>query len=199
MTRCRLHYSQPMPGGNDAIDTRSDEQLLHAHLAGDPHAFSDLITRHLDYLWSVALRTSQNPEDAADALQDALFAAHRTAHDFRSDAKVTSWLHRIVVNAGLDRIRRNKVRRTVPLPEWDVVSIADTTDDIAAVDLSVSIGRALHVLPEGQRAAIVAVDIEGYTVAEAAEILGVAEGTIKSRCARGRLKLAQVLGHLRSG
>ena len=199
MTRCLLHYSQPMPGGNDAIDTRSDEQLLHAHLAGDPHAFSDLISRHLDYLWSVALRTSQNPEDAADALQDALFAAPRTAHDFRSDAKVTSWLHRIVVNAGLDRIRRNKVRRTVPLPEWDVVSIADTTDDIAAVDLSVSIGRALHVLPEGQRAAIVAVDIEGYTVAEAAEILGVAEGTIKSRCARGRLKLAQVLGHLRSG
>jgi len=188
-----------MPGGTDATDTRTDEQLLHAHLAGDPHAFSDLINRHLDYLWSVALRTSQNPEDAADALQDALFAAHRTAQDFRSDAKVTSWLHRIVVNAGLDRIRRNKVRKTVPLPEWDVASIADTTDDIAAVDLSVSIGRALHVLPEGQRAAIVAVDIEGYTVVEAAAILGVAEGTIKSRCARGRLKLAQVLGHLRDG
>lgn len=199
MTRSGLHYSQPMPGGNDAIDTRTDEQLLHAHLGGDPHAFSDLINRHLEYLWSVALRTSQNPEDAADALQDALFAAHRTAQDFRADAKVTSWLHRIVVNAGLDRIRRNRVRRTVPLPEWDVAAIADTTDDIAAVDLSVSIGRALHVLPEGQRAAIVAVDIEGYTVAEAATILGVAEGTIKSRCARGRLRLAQVLGHLRDG
>ncbi len=199
MTRPGLHYSQPMPGGNDAIDTRTDEQLLRAHLAGDPHAFTDLINRHLEYLWSVALRASQNPEDAADALQDALFAAHRTAQDFRSDAKVTSWLHRIVVNAGLDRIRRNKVRRTVPLPEWDVTAIADTADELAAVDLSVSIGRALDVLTDGQRAAIVAVDIEGYTVAEAATILGVAEGTIKSRCARGRLKLAQVLGHLRDG
>ncbi|MBD0862829.1 RNA polymerase sigma factor SigM [Gordonia sp. zg691] len=186
-----------MPGGNDATDMRTDEQLLRAHLAGDPHAFADLINRHVDYLWSVALRTSNNPEDAADALQDALFAAHRTAQDFRSDAKLTSWLHRIVVNACLDRIRRNKVRKTVPLPEWDVLPIADTADDIAAVDLSVSIGRALHVLPAGQRAAIVAVDIEGYSVAEAATILGVAEGTIKSRCARGRLKLAQVLGHLR--
>ncbi len=139
------------------------------------------------------------PEDAADGLQDALLAAHRTARDFRSDAKVTSWLHRIVVNACLDRIRRNNARRTVPLPEWDVMSIADTSDDIAAVDLSVSIGRALHALPDGQRQAIVAVDLEGYSIAEAASLLGVAEGTIKSRCARGgRLKLAQVLGHLRT-
>jgi len=187
-----------MAGGNDAVDLHTDEQLLRAHAAGDPGACTDLINRHLDYLWSVAIRTSQNPEDAADGLQDALLAAHRTAGDFRSDAKVTSWLHRIVVNACLDRIRRNNARRTVPLPEWDVLSIADTADDIAAVDLSVSIGRALHALPEGQRQAIVAVDLEGYSVAEAASLLGVAEGTIKSRCARGRLKLAQVLGHLRT-
>ena len=187
-----------MAGGNDAVDLHTDEQLLRAHAAGDPGAFTDLINRHLDYLWSVAIRTSQNPEDAADGLQDALLAAHRTAGDFRSDAKVTSWLHRIVVNACLDRIRRNNSRKTVPLPEWDVMSIADTADDIAAVDLSVSIGRALHALPEGQRQAIVAVDLEGYSIAEAASLLGVAEGTIKSRCARGRLKLAQVLGHLRT-
>ncbi len=180
------------------MDLRTDEQLLRAHAAGDQHAFTDLINRHIDYLWSVALRTSRNPEDAADGLQDALLAAHRTAADFRSDAKVTSWLHRIVVNACLDRIRRNNSRRTIPLPEWDDLSIADPTDEISSIDLSVSIGRALHVLPEGQRQAIVAVDIEGYSVAEAATMLGVAEGTIKSRCARGRLRLAQVLGHLRA-
>ncbi|MBY4572856.1 RNA polymerase sigma factor SigM [Gordonia paraffinivorans] len=187
-----------MAGGTEAVDLRTDEQLLRAHAAGDQHAFTDLINRHIDYLWSVALRTSRNPEDAADGLQDALLAAHRTAADFRSDAKVTSWLHRIVVNACLDRIRRNNARRTIPLPEWDDLSIADPTDEISSIDLSVSIGRALHVLPEGQRQAIVAVDIEGYSVAEAATLLGVAEGTIKSRCARGRLRLAQVLGHLRT-
>lgn len=187
-----------MAGGTEAVDLRTDEQLLRAHAAGDQHAFTDLINRHIDYLWSVALRTSRNPEDAADGLQDALLAAHRTAADFRSDAKVTSWLHRIVVNACLDRIRRNNSRRTIPLPEWDDLSIADPTDEISSIDLSVSIGRALHVLPEGQRQAIVAVDIEGYSVAEAATLLGVAEGTIKSRCARGRLRLAQVLGHLRA-
>ncbi|MEO9330648.1 RNA polymerase sigma factor SigM [Gordonia aurantiaca] len=186
-----------MAGGDNAVELRTDEQLLHAHVAGDPHAFTELVNRHLDYLWSVALRTSRDVEDAADGLQDALLAAHRMAADFRSDAKVTSWLHRIVVNACLDRIRRNNSRRTIPLPEWDDLSIADPADEISSVDLSVSIGRALHSLPEGQRRAIVAVDIEGYSIAEAAALLGVAEGTIKSRCARGRLRLAEVLGHLR--
>ena len=98
-------------------DSRDDETLLAAHVHGDPTAFDILIRRHQSYLWSVACRTSNNAEDAADALQDALFNAHRMAAHFRADARVTSWLHRIVVNSCLDRIRRNKVRATVTLTE----------------------------------------------------------------------------------
>ncbi|ROZ98969.1 RNA polymerase sigma factor SigM [Gordonia sp. OPL2] len=180
-----------------SVDARSDEDLLLAHVHGDPGAFSALIERHHDYLWAVACRTSGNADDAADALQDALLSAHRMADRFRSDAKVTSWLHRIVVNACLDRIRRNRLRSTVPLPDWDVAQYADEHDHMAAVDLSLSIGRALDELPAEQRAAIVAVDIEGLSVVEAAERLGVPTGTIKSRCSRGRLRLSQILGHLR--
>ncbi|MDL9947796.1 RNA polymerase sigma factor SigM [Gordonia sp. ABSL11-1] len=180
-----------------SVDARSDEDLLLAHVRGDPGAFSTLIERHQDYLWAVACRTSSNADDAADALQDALLSAHRMADRFRSDAKVTSWLHRIVVNACLDRIRRNRLRATVPLPDWDVAQYADEHDHMAAVDLSLSIGRALDELPADQRAAIVAVDVEGLSIVEAAERLGVPTGTIKSRCSRGRLRLSQILGHLR--
>ncbi|WAC57688.1 RNA polymerase sigma factor SigM [Gordonia sp. SL306] len=180
-----------------SVDARSDEDLLRAHVAGEPDAFATLIERHHTYLWSLACRTSNNPDDAADALQDALLNAHRMASRFRSDAKVTSWLHRIVVNACLDRIRRNRVRRTVPIPEYDLLPLADDHDQMAAVDLSISIGRALDTLPPDQRAAVIAVDVEGYSVSEAAERLGVPIGTIKSRCSRGRLRLAQALGHLR--
>ncbi|MFW0783733.1 RNA polymerase sigma factor SigM [Gordonia sp. CPCC 206044] len=179
-------------------DARSDEDLLRAHVHGEPGAFATLIDRHQTYLWSLACRTSDNPDDAADALQDALFNAHRMADRFRSDAKVTSWLHRIVVNACLDRIRRNRSHLTVAIPEYDVLPMADERDQMAAVDLSVSIGRALDTLPPDQRAAIIAVDVEGYSVAEAAEKLGVPVGTVKSRCSRGRLRLAQLLGHLKS-
>lgn len=182
-----------MPG---ATDMRSDEDLLRAHVAGDPDAFTTLITRHQPYLWAVALRTSGNPDDAADALQEALLNAHRMAHRFRGDSRVTSWLHRILVNACLDRIRRDKSRGTLPLYD-ESAAVIDPADPIGAVDLALSIGDALNQLPPQQRAAIVAVDVEGYSIADAAELLGVAEGTIKSRTARGRLRLAQLLGHLR--
>ena len=102
-------------GGSGRED--SDVALLEAHLAGDPEAFGELFRRHRDRLWAVALRTTGNPEDAADALQDALISAFRRAESFRGDAAVTTWLHRIVVNACLDRLRRRKVRAADPLPD----------------------------------------------------------------------------------
>ncbi|PXW36108.1 UNVERIFIED_CONTAM: RNA polymerase ECF family sigma subunit [Williamsia faeni] len=179
-------------------DARTDEELLAAHVEGDRDAFGILITRLQGHLWAVARRTSQSDEDAADALQDALLKAHRMADRFRADSKVSSWMHRIVVNTCLDRIRRNKARPTVPLPEFDITELADPHDQHGDVDLTLSIGRALDTLPADQRAAIVAVDVEGYSVAEAAALLGVPVGTIKSRCARGRAKLAVSLGHLRA-
>lgn len=151
--------------------------------------------RHYDHLWQTALRTSYSREDAADALQEALLSAHRTADSFRADAAVRSWLHRIVVNACLDRIRRNKVRPTVSLADGD--EPRDDRDPIAELELSLVVHRALFTLPPDQRAAIVAVDIEGFSVAETARLLGVPEGTVKSRCARARLKLAGILEPLR--
>jgi len=188
-----------MSGGTHSPqgDTRSDEQLLAAHTHGDPTAFTTLITRHHTYLWNVALRTTRDPDDAADALQEALLSAHRTAGSFRAEARVSSWLHRIVVNASLDRLRRNAARRTVPLPEFDTAVLTDHTDDYQRVDLTETISRALDELPSGQRAAVLALDVEGYSISEAAQLLGVPEGTIKSRSSRGRLRLAKLLGHLR--
>ncbi len=87
---------------------RSDAELLAAHVAGDRYAFEELFYRHHRQLHRVARLTSRSPEDAEDALQDAMVSAHRSAGSFRHDAAVSSWLHRIVVNACLDRLRRNK-------------------------------------------------------------------------------------------
>lgn len=174
-------------------DSRDDAALLRAHLGGDRDAFGTLVGRHRDRMWAVALRTMGDREDAADALQDALLSAYRAAGRFRGDSAVTTWLHRIVVNACLDRIRRQKVRPTVPLPETDV-TVAPSHDREIRLDVQ----AALAQLPADQRAALVLVDVYGYAVAEAAEILEVAEGTIKSRCARGRARLAGLLGYLRN-
>lgn len=181
-------------------DERSDAELLRDHVAGDDSAFELLVTRHRDRLWAVALRTMRHPEDAADALQDAYISAFRRAHTFRGDAAVTTWLHRIVVNACLDRIRRNKVRRADPLPEdldrAPELGVAAGTDQLEIKERRADVAVALAQINADQRAAIVLVDMEGYSVEEAARILGCAVGTIKSRCSRGRARLVPLLTHL---
>jgi RNA polymerase sigma-70 factor, ECF subfamily len=176
---------------------RTDAELLAAHVAGDRFAFETLIRRHRDRLWAVALRTLRDPEDAADALQDALISAHRAAGRFRAESAVTTWLHRIVVNACLDRARRRQARPTISLPDEGPGEPAEPHDRIAERDTALTVEAALAQLPIEQRTAITLVDIEGCSVADAAAILSVAEGTVKSRCARGRARLAVILGHLR--
>jgi RNA polymerase sigma-70 factor (ECF subfamily) len=173
-----------------------DRSLLAAHVAGDGDAFTTLVRRHQDRLWAVALRTLGDREDAADALQDALLSAYRSAGSYRGEAKVTTWLHRVVVNACLDRVRRNKVRPTVPMPEDG--GPVDPHDRLGDRETAMEIETALATLPDEQRAALVLVDVQGLPVDDAAAILGVPTGTVKSRCARGRARLALQLGHLRN-
>ena len=98
----------------------SDADLLARHVAGDPDAFGLLVRRHRDRLWAVALRTLGDREEAADALQDALVSALRSAHTFQGRSQVTTWLHRIVVNACLDRARRAASRRADPVPHCPI-------------------------------------------------------------------------------
>ena len=182
----------------DGVTDDPDAALLTRHLAGDPAAFTEIFRRHRDQLWAVALRTTGDPEDAADAVQEALISAMRHAASFRGDAKVSTWLHRIVVNACLDRLRRRAAHPTSPLPDDDHTP-SITRDDYADRDTAADVHAALATLPVEQRAAIVLVDIEGYPVDEAAAMLDVPSGTVKSRCARGRAKLVPLLVHLRGG
>ncbi|HEY0451141.1 sigma-70 family RNA polymerase sigma factor [Actinophytocola sp.] len=225
-----------MSPSNAASNAASDADLVAAHAAGDPDAFAELVRRHRERMWAVALRTLGDPEEAADALEEAFVSAFRAAASFRAESQVTTWLHRIVVNACLDRIRRRQARPTAPLPltaprvrrpasvDADKIDSllagssfgsaaarelrARTTPETAARAVSRAgdlagdrtsadtdaVRIALAGLSEELRVAVVLVDVEGYSVAETARMLGVAEATVKSRCARGRAKLARTLG-----
>jgi RNA polymerase sigma-70 factor (ECF subfamily) len=176
----------------------TDRELMTRHVEGDADAFGELFRRHRDRLWAVALRTLGNPDDAADALQDAMVSAFRRAASYRGEAAVTTWLHRVVVNACLDRVRREAIRAADPLPEGDHSDrLGAQRDDIALHQRALDVTAALATLPYEQRASLVLVDMEGYTVDETAAMLGVAPGTIKSRCARGRARLLPLVAHLR--
>ncbi|WP_395295163.1 RNA polymerase sigma factor SigM [Kitasatospora hibisci] len=190
-----------MTDGADRAD--DDAALLARHVAGDRDAFGLLVNRHRDRLWAVALRTLGDREEAADALQDALVSAFRNAHTFQGRSAVTTWLHRIVVNACLDRARRTATRRTNPLDDDPqrldaLVGSAEPADSpVVRAEVHRELAAALAELPAEQRAALVLVDMQGYPVAEAAEVLGVPVGTVKSRCARGRARLLPLVRHLR--
>jgi RNA polymerase sigma-70 factor (ECF subfamily) len=177
----------------------SDTELLRRHVAGDNEAFGELFRRHRDRMWAVALRTVCDPEEAADALQDAMVSAFRRAADFRGDAAVTTWLHRIVVNACLDRLRRRAARPATSGGTEQAFEAMMTHDpDPARVsDTRMDVDAALRVLPAQQRAALVMVDMLGFSVDDAASVLGISPGTVKSRCARARARLLPYVAHLR--
>ncbi|GLZ49127.1 RNA polymerase sigma factor SigM [Actinomycetospora sp. NBRC 106375] len=180
-----------MPG--PPPDPRSDRELLAAHVAGRDGAFDELVRRYAERLWLLAFRTLDHREDASDAVQDTFVSALRGAARYRGESEVSTWLHRIVVNACLDRIRRRRTRTTEPLAGHDLPTPRDGIDDHLT---RLTVAEALATLPDGQRLAVVMVDVHGFSVAETAEILGVREGTIKSRCNRARGRLTGLLGHL---
>ncbi len=173
-----------------------DAGLLRAHVDGDRDAFGELVRRHRDRLWAVAMRTLGDREEAADALQEALLSAYRAADRFRGESAVTTWLHRIVVNACLDRARRRQARPVVSLLE--VQAIREPVSAEPDRDTAREVWAALARIPAEQRVPLVLLEMQGYSVAEIAHQLGIAEGTVKSRCARGRARLAVLLGHLRA-
>ena len=129
-------------------------------------------------------------------------SAYRAAHTFRGQSAVTTWLHRITVNACLDSARKASSRRTSLTDDSERLDLLLEPHEAADIpaerqDLHRQLVAALSELPAEQRAALVLVDMQGYPVAEAADVLGVAVGTVKSRCARGRARLLPLVSHLR--
>src|SRR6202167_5158051 len=131
----------------------SDAVLLRQHADGGPDSFGLLFRRHSGRLWAVALRITCDPDDAADALQEAMISAFRRAGDFRGDSAVTTWLHPIVVNACLDRLRRRAVRPVTSAGDEQALDAlaAHDPDPARAADTRLDVDAALRLLPPTQR------------------------------------------------
>jgi len=127
-------------------------------------------------------------------------AAFRGADSYRGEARVTTWLHRIVVNACLDRLRTMRSRETEPFREnldrWTRMGTTFIKHPVVMKEQRSVVAEALSTMNADQRAALALVDTEGYSVEEA--ILCCASGTVKNRCARGRARLLPLLIHLKA-
>jgi RNA polymerase sigma-70 factor, ECF subfamily len=166
-----------------------DELLVRRAQRGERYAFEKLVERHEQRLYTLAARVLGSRDEAADAVQDALVRAWLALPRFRGDARFSTWLYRITVNAAHD-VRAK--RREPPVEEPP--ELADPRDRFAEQELSGELQRALNALDESYRVAVVLYDVLGCSYAEIAELTEVPEGTVKSRIFRGRSELAERLG-----
>jgi RNA polymerase sigma-70 factor (ECF subfamily) len=208
------------------LDTESgaaDERELAALQAGDDRAFERLVRAHVGRLQAVALRLLQNPADADEVVQEGFLSAYRSLPSFRGEARLETWLHRIVVNAALQRLRRRKHRiestDSSHLAEDGVEGDVDvdellprfsengypehlhrpwvqTTEELATrAETREQVRRMIDKLPDNYRTVLILRDIEELDTSAVSELLELTPGTVKVRLHRARQALRNLLEH----
>lgn len=179
-------------------DERTDEELLHAYVAGDNQALSTLLQRYKELHYNIACRRIYGDRELArDGVQEAWITISKKASSFRGESKLSTWMYQIVDRACIDLLRKTQVRPQLADSEISFENRLEVSEDFTDNSIqNIRVYEALAQLPVDQREALTKVVIEGYSVEDAALVLGVPSGTIKSRCARGRAALATLLSDL---
>jgi len=179
-------------------------ELVARAKAGDSDAFGQLMEQNQNRIYSLALRMVSNPEDAADLTQEAFLSAWRNLESFQGEASFSTWLYRLTSNACIDFLRKEKRKRaagtvlylddtedgaSLDLPDYD----ADPHRQLEQSEVQQAIADGMAALSEEHRKVLSLREISGLSYAEIADILGLEEGTVKSRIARARLALRKKL------
>lgn len=187
-----------MIGTSPSIGARSDNRFAKRTSRPDPSSiptWEEVAHTHDRFLYSLAYRLCGNHHDAQDLVQEALLRVRRGLATYEP-RNLEGWLSRIVTTTFLDRVRKQKRRPTVPLPEEPERVLAGSPDvesEIAARDLPGHLQRLLAELPPEYRAPVVLKDVIGFSYDEIAEMLGIPLGTVRSRIHRGRGRLRVAL------
>jgi RNA polymerase sigma factor (sigma-70 family) len=182
------------------LNPSEEYRTVQAAADGDKPAFETLVRENRVLVYNLALKLLKNPEDAMDASQDAFVKAYINLKSFRFDCKFSVWIYRITYNVCLDMLRHRE-RRPEPLAGEEgetALSFAPALEGnpetaVNKKEFWAEINEGLDMLPEKQRQAIILREITGLSYYEIAQISGCTEGTVKSRIARGREKLADFL------
>ena len=189
---------------SDLLAEDPDRELVEQWRKGEADAFASLVRRHQRRVFGLLLRMLGNREEAEDAAQDTFLNLHRHGHRFRSESRFSTFVYRVAVNAALNRRRSLGRRRAHAEAFEEAQSVGhlgpsahpDPERALAGDELRARLGRELLALPEALRAPLVLFDVEGLSYGEIAEVLEVAEGTVKSRIHRARQALRAQLGDL---
>lgn len=171
-------------------DRDAELALVARARGGDQAAFRALVSPHRDHLWAVCLSICSHPQDAEDALQDALIAGWRNLGRFEGNSRFATWMHRIAANSAKMLVRRRRDTPESDAGEAEVDPAPGISERVATVD---AVRSALAELPEDFREAVVLREYAGLTYREIAAHQGVAVATVKTRLNRGRTRLRAAL------
>lgn len=179
--------------------TDSDRTLADRHRYGDPEAFAEIYRAYETMVYNLALRLSGDPDRAADLSQEIFLRVYRHLERFRGRSSLKTWIYRVALNHCRSRLRRRKLVLE-PVGDDDERRLSGLPDErrgpeerAMAGDAERMLRRALAELPRSYREAVVLRDLEGLAYDEIAQVLGVKIGTVRSRIARGRARLADLL------
>lgn len=190
-----------------ATDNATDESTLLALVRrGDQAACEELVHRHAGIMLAVARRLLRCEQSAADAVQDAFLAAFRSIHEFAGESRIGTWLHRIVVNACLMKLRSARNRSAVSidslLPSFDETGHhsqrvsawrKSPADELHTSELRARVREGINALPETYRTVLLLRDIEQLDTDETARRLGITPSAVKVRVHRARQALRTLL------
>ena len=175
-------------------ESSTDEALMAMFNDGDKGALEALLIRREKWLWNVARKSIRDLSLAEDALQEALVLIWKHANTFRGESLVTSWMYQKVSRACIDTLRKEQIRTHTSLNELEQFEdIGGTSSFESALVDGLAVHAALLEIEPEHKEVITLLDLEGLSVQEASQALGIPMGTVKSRAARGRESLKQVL------
>ncbi len=165
-----------------------------------PEALNDLLREHYSMIRAVCWRILTNDADADDATQNTLMSIARRIDSFDGRSEISTWIYRIATNAALDEVRRRR-RRPQPAQEETLLHVVDSRSEraIASIDSTDYLSVALAQVPEDFRVALVLRDVADLDYEEIGRILNIPIGTVRSRIARGRSRLADIVGNSTPG
>lgn len=182
----------------------TEQELVTRAKQGDQDAFAQLVEANQNKIYSLAYRMAGNPEDAADLAQEAFLRAWRTLPSFQGDSSFSTWLYRLTSNLCIDFLRKEKRRKTVitvsSLDDDEGAAPTDVPDhrfnpedELDRKELRNAVGQALLKLSDEHRQVLILRELDGLSYTEIADRLELGEGTVKSRIARARLALRNIL------
>ena len=180
-------------------EASTEEALLTMFNDGDARALEALLIRREKWLWNVAKKVVRDEGLAEEALQEALVLIWKNAHTFRGESRVSTWMYQIVSRSCIDVLRKEQIRSHASLNELEQFDdIGGTSSFENALVDGLAVHAALLEIDPAQRQVIQLIDLDGMSVQEASQVLGVPVGTVKSRAARGRESLKIVLSKILS-